>query len=71
MPEIGYGQGMSFMGELILFAILEEDHTYDQELAFWIFLYIMDAHNYKGLFQYPFSKRLEMLNTLKFEIKMK
>ena len=23
MPEIGYGQGMSFLGELILFALLK------------------------------------------------
>jgi len=54
MPEIGYGQGMSFLGELILFALLEIDHNYDEQLAFWIFLYIMDVHEYKGLFQYPF-----------------
>ena len=31
----------------------------------------MDVHNYKDLFQYPFQKRLEMLNTLKLEIKIK
>ena len=30
MPEIGYGQGMSFLGELILFALLQKDHVYDE-----------------------------------------
>lgn len=68
MPEIGYGQGMNFIGNLILFALINQEHSYDESLAFWVFVYVMEIRDYKGLYQVPFPKQLEMLKTLKVYI---